>query len=184
MNVAIAVWNYKEQDTKFRTFLAKAIMYFSGFPYTHAGIVVNGTTYDMTRWTDVITGAKKSGVRVSWGYPEGDAPDYLVYPPDEDMTADRLTGLDRACIDSVKVGYKYNVLKLLVLAIVWPTRWFWKKIGWVPFNAEFMGEVCSVYVDEIFKTVHWDIFPKEHEGYTVPGQFMHIPNWTVERVKI
>ncbi len=66
---------------------------------------------------------------------------------------------------------RYNYYKLLILALCWPTRWFWNKLQWVPFSNNFFGEVCSVYIREILLRGDIDWFPKIYKEITVPKLF-------------
>lgn len=45
-------------------------------------------------------------------------------------------------------GHWYGFVKLVAMALLYPTKRFWRWIGWVPFDAWIFGEVCSVRVAE------------------------------------
>ncbi len=172
--LAISVWRYHKKKNWFRDLISKSIVYFTGYEYTHVGIYLAGRHYDSNIW-EGRDGKLRTGIRLVTGWPE-DGPDFCMVPQgkiDEAMLLRVHDQLHRYHIG----GRPYNVFKLIVLAFVWPTRWIWRKLGWVPFNSEVFGEVCSGFVDEVFRASHWDLFPEEYEGYTVPGQFTKIEGW-------
>jgi hypothetical protein len=68
-------------------------------------------------------------------------------------------------------GHYYNVFKLCALMVVCFTRRVWNKLGWVPFQNDFFGVICSVYVDEAYKAAGIDLLPNENAEYTVPADF-------------
>lgn len=173
--LAIPVWRYHRLDNKFRDFVARSIVYFTGYPYTHVGLFLNGKLYDSTLWEE--DGKLVSGVRVTVGWPE-EKPDFCMVPVHMEPTQLTLESIQRVLNLYVNYARPYNFLKLVALALVWPTRWVWRKLGWVPFDHEIYGEVCSGFVDEVIRRAGWDLFPNEHEGYTVPGQFIRIRGWS------
>ena len=62
----------------------------------------------------------------------------------------------------------YNFFRLVMMLVIYPTRWFWKAIGWVPFSKKIYGEFCSSFVDEVLWQVGIDVLPDEFHGYTAP----------------
>jgi hypothetical protein len=178
--LAIPVWRYHKQDDWFRDLVSRCIVYFTGYDYTHVGIYFEGKLYESTVWKNE-KGKLCSGIRITVkGDPTVPSPDICMVPWRLEITPERLDRLGQTLARYVAAGRPYNVFKMLVLAFVWPTRWFWKKIKWVPFNHEVFGEVCSGFVDEVMYKSRWDLFPEEWEGYTVPGQFLRIPGWRAD----
>lgn len=180
--LAIPVWKYHKKDNWFRDLVSRSIVYFTGYEYTHVGIYFRGKLYESTLWEDE-KGKLRSGIRITdIGDPQVDPPpDLCMVPWRLELTKDRMDRIAKVLDQYVSGGRPYNFLKLVVLAFVWPTRWFWKKIRWVPFNHEVFGEVCSGFVDEVMYKARWDLFPEEWEGYTVPGQYLHMAGWRAER---
>lgn len=175
-DVAILVWEYHKKDNWFRDLISRAIVYFTGYRYTHVGVFFKGTLYDSTIWTDA-KGKLRTGIRVSDGfYHDGRRADVCMVPeiPLPDF---RVYNIERSLHTYVEGSRPYNVLKLIALMFVWPTRGFWKLLGWVPFNHDLYGEVCSGFVDEVFKNAGMDLIPRHYEGYTVPGQFVELYGW-------
>lgn len=172
--LAIPVWRYRRKKNKFRDFVSRSIVYFTGYPYTHVGLYLNGKVYDSTVWKE--DGKTVSGIRETDGWPE-DTPDFCMVPVSKEPPQLVLESIQRMLGLYVDIARPYNFFKLVVLTIVWPTRWVWRKIGWVPFDHEVYGELCSGFVDEVMRRAGWDLFPREHEGYTVPGQFTEIKGW-------
>lgn len=174
----IPVWKYHKSGDWFRDLLPRCIVYFTGYEHVHVGIFFQGRLYESTVWRN-RQGKLRTGIRVR---PRGAVkPDLCMVPWRLELTDERMRKVGEVLNQYVESDRPYNVLKLVVLAFVWPTRWFWKKIRWVPFNHEVFGEVCSGFVDEVMFKARWDLFPEEWEGYTVPGQFLYMPGWRAER---
>jgi hypothetical protein len=180
--LAIAVWRYHKKEDWARDFVSRAIVFFTGMPYTHVALVFEGAVYESTVWKNE-KGNLESGIRITYGRFPSDVPepDICMVPWRLETTPERMDRIKRELEKVVPLPRPYNILKLVVLALIWPTRRFWKWIKWVPFNHEAWGEVCSGFVDEIMKDSKWDLFPDEWEGYTVPGQFIDIPGWVCRK---
>jgi len=181
--VKILLWKYHKHDDWFRDLVARAIVYFTGYDYTHVAVQLLANTYDSTVWRDK-KGKLRSGIRVTSGLPDDPLPYIALVPRSEIIPTDIIPRMGDTIRCYLKADRPYNIFKLLVLAVVWPTRWFWKKINWVPFDHEVFGEVCSVFIDEVFYKSRWDLFPEDREGYTVPGQFLRLLNrdWEMEDI--
>jgi len=144
-------------------FISKAIAYFTGMPYAHVSGYIQGFTFTSSVWWSGLW--FKSGIYISIGAREADE----YWQPIRELTPGEKLAILRYFIDSVNKRRPYNFGKFLVLAIVYPTRRFWEKIGWVPFSAAFFGDVCSIVWDEAYKGANWDLLPRQSEEYTVPG---------------
>ncbi len=93
--------------------------------------------------------------------------------PKRDLTPEEIKAMIAFGETAINTKMKYNYIKLILLAIIYPTRKFWNKIGWIPFqNNEMFGSVCSVYVDEMFKVAGIDLYLNNNEEYTAPGDFL------------
>jgi hypothetical protein len=179
VSLSIPVWRYHKQNDWFRDLMSRSIVYFTGMPYIHVGVHFEGKLYESSVWRDG-NNRLRSGIRITLGPSGLYGPDICMVPWRVECTTERMDRI-RSVLNIYVAGDRpYNVFKLIVLAIVWPTRWFWKMIRWVPFNHDVFGEVCSGFVDEVMFKSQWDLFPDEWEGYTVPGQFVHIPGWKAE----
>jgi hypothetical protein len=73
----------------------------------------------------------------------------------------------------------YAYATILALLVIYPTRWFWERIGWRPFSAKFWGRVCSSSVAEAFKRAGIDLVPKRAELYESPGEIQD--SWFLKR---
>jgi hypothetical protein len=154
--------------------LSRAIMYFTKSPYTHTAVHVKGYTFDVTiwrsgKWWQLWTW--HSGVRKTWGVLPGAV---RVLAPKVPLSTIEATELLVRCDMSEEYHFPYNVPKLLVLALVYPTKGFWERIKWIPFSADVLGETCAEYVDEVYKPIR-DWFPGKTEQDTVPGDWAKCP---------
>ena len=179
--LAIPVWRYHKQNDWFRDLVARCIVYFTGFDATHVGLYFQGKLYESTIWRNAA-GKLRTGIRIT------EKRDLSIYPPDLclvpwrlEITQERIDRIAATLEQYVAADRPYNIFKLVILSVVWPTRWVWKRIKWVPFDRDAFGEVCSGFVDEVMMKSRWDLFPDEWEGYSVPGQFLSIPGWRMER---
>jgi len=162
-NGTVLLYKYKKSDSFFWNIIGKSIVFFTGYPYTHVALYINGRTYDYTVWKE---GKKwKTGARMTQGLLK--ASEY--YEPKRNLTDEEAFGIEFYCKELQK--YPYNVLKLLSLAIVYPLRSIFRMFKWVPFDHVMFGDVCSVLPDEAYKFAGIDIFPGDFEGYTVPGMY-------------
>ena len=130
--------------------ISKLIKYFTGSDITHAAVVLQDQTYE----------SDLGGAKVTRGVRDSD----ITLEPVRDLTKRELAQMQRYVSESLHRRWPYNILKLVILALVYPTRWFWRKINWVPFDHEVYGETCSSYVDEAFKAAGIDLLPLHHEG--------------------
>lgn len=177
---AIPVWRYEKGPNRFVNILGKCITYFTGYPYTHVGIIYFGKLYESTIWLE--DGKLRSGIRVrGLDDPSIVPPAFCMVPWRTELTPTMLYKIGDVLDRYIRFSRPYNVFKLIVLSFVWPTRWFWKAIKWVPFHHEVFGTVCSTFVDRVMHSARWDLFPDEWESYTVPGQFATIAGWRAER---
>jgi len=167
-DLLIVMWRYHKSTKWYRTLVSKAIVFFTKSPYTHVGIYYDGYLYESTVMNN------QNGTMVTEFVPEkNDRLTYMRFK--KPLTSDQLSKLYETLWIKVVVAQPYNFLKLFVLMLVYPTKKFWNKIGWVPFQSEFFGNVCSVFVDSVFKTVGIDLLPGQNEEYTAPGDFYVSP---------
>ena len=134
--------------------IGRLIQFFTGSRWTHVAIEIEGFV-----WESAIEGAQvseKSGYQIS-------------KVPVRPLTDRELHDIWYYCARAVRHGWPYNFCKIVALAVVYPTRWVWRRLGWVPFDRDVYGETCSGFVDEAFKVAGIDLLPLEHEGYTSPG---------------
>lgn len=162
-NGTIALWDKSKTNKGFRLFISKAIQKITGSSITHVGIWLNGMLYEQEK---IKFG--QDGLIITTGREA----DILVEPVQNLSDADT-----KAMIDFITTAYGgrgYNWMKLISLALVAPLKNWFNKIGWVPFDKPWFGEVCSVMPDEAYKHIGYDLFPGEHEGYTTPGDYLKL----------
>jgi hypothetical protein len=171
-NIRVLVWEYTPNRRLARDFVSRCIVYFTGMFYTHVAIWVDGVMYDSSVWKDK-NGKTMHGARAKVGTVEelkATGFDAVLYP--EGITRQQVDKVRDWCTATVSEGKPYNFLKLGILALVYPTRWFWNLIRWVSFSAEVFGKVCSTYVDEALYQSGYDVFTDYIEEFTVPGDFI------------
>jgi len=145
--------------------IGKAITYFTGMPYAHVAGYVAGFTLESTIWWSGFWW--KSGIRIALGAKQADE----YWQPVKELNLEQIMSMQRYFISNINKRRPYNIAKFLVLALVYPTRRFWQKIGWIPFSADYHGDVCSVVWDEAYRAAGIDLFPHRSEEYTAPGDF-------------
>jgi len=157
--------------------IQKAIQFFTGHPQTHAAIWFEDGVYE-----ENIGGARYRRINIASA---GRAfPDDVLefWQPAEELTATE-RGWMRTFLwwtaRHPKKRYRmpYNYLKLLILALVYPTRSLWQWVGWMPFQNDILGEVCSTYVDSAWHFTGRDIIWEYGEEFTVPGDLANRPGF-------
>jgi len=156
----ILIWKYRKVNNWCRDLIPRLIVYFTKKPYVHAAIYFDEKTYE----------SAASGIRSTSGLKQVNE----YWEPIISLTITERNSMQAYLLFTTNRKWKYNFFKLIILSIVYPTRWFWNKIGWVPFDKDLFGEVCSVYVDEAWLFAGRDILPNEHEGYTSPGDLVEL----------
>jgi len=137
-------------------------------PFTHVRIMFGGKCYHSYAWWH-------SGTRhLLHGFGYGAPVAERVLEPIVPMDNQERRLMREYIGQSMLFDEPYNFLSLVSLAIVYPTRWFWRWIGKVPFSADVLGKVCSTKVDHIWKRAGRDLFPDDLEDYTVPGDFRQL----------
>lgn len=148
---------------------SKLIKFFTGSWISHVTIYLSGNTYESTiyrkddKWHGGIVITPGVG-----GYNHG----YLE--PTFDLTDQQITTMIKRAEEMKEENHPYNLLRFVLFPILLVTRWFWRAIKWIPFNRELHGEVCSTFVDELYKEAGIDLFDNELEQYTVPVDFLKL----------
>ena len=159
----ILLWRVLKHDS----FGAKLIAFFTGMPYHHAAIYFEGKTYDETG----------KGARASNGLKRADEywePIISMLPEEKDRMRAFLWW---TAIYKHGGHWPYNFLKFVVLAIVYPTRGFWNRINWMPFQSDLLGEVCSVYVPYAWRAAGWILKVGVYIDALVPGDLAGLPGF-------
>lgn len=145
----------------------KTIQFITNSKYHHCVLYLNGFYWESTVWHSkngkFLHGTKKSK----------DMPYYdTALEPKKTLSNTEINDLEQYLEGELEDGSPYNFLKLAILIIVYPTRWLWKLIGWVPFSHDIFGEVCSTFIDEAYMVIGRDILPDAFHGYTAPIDFL------------
>jgi|GEM_PF-2893066 len=170
--------------------LSKAIMYFTDSVFTHTALYVRGITFESTVWQNPTTwlfGREwksrwwmfwtwRSGVKTTQGILEADEIYRFRVPPAPSQNILMVT----YALDLVNERRMYNFLLTFFDMIIYPTRWFWQKVGWIPFSKRYLGANCSSLVDEIVTAGGIDLWPERVSATTVPGDYPLNSNLVLE----
>lgn len=165
-DLLIVLWQYHKSRKWYKTIISKLICFFTNSKYTHVSIYFEGYTYESTVMNN------QNGALKTMGLASSDVRSFKYLKFRIPLNMKQHDNLRIVLNNSIVEAKPYNFLKLFILAIVYPTRKFWNWLGWVPFQAECFGSVCSVYVDQIFKDMGIDLLPNKNEEYTAPGDFI------------
>ena len=151
--------HYINRDKKgFSAFVNKCIGFFTQSDCWHNSIILDGMRYE----SGMPYGATKT-TRIP-NHP-------LVDTVDIEVTAEQLKLMIAYAELQLKHNLPYNKGKLLTLAICWPTRFIWNKVEWVPFQNNYFGMVCSVFVYEILLAGGIELFPSYYKELIPPKLF-------------
>jgi len=149
--------------------VSKLIHFFTGSWIAHVTLYLNGFTYESTVYKK--DKKIKSGVVITRGvgwYNDG----YLE--PTFELTGQQIMKMIRKAEGMKEEKHPYNFFRFIIFPILLITRWFWRAIQWVPFNKEVHGEVCSTFIDEMYKEAGIDLFDNDLEQYTTPADFLKL----------
>ena len=156
----VTIMNHYINDTEkgFGAFVNKCIGFFTKSEAWHTSIILGDTRYES-------------------GHPYG-ASKSLTIPDHKYVDTYDIFVTDAQFADMVKYAelklkqnLRYNHYKLLILAICYPTRWLWNRVRFVPFQHDYFGQVCSVFVREILLAGRIDLFPGLYKELTAPADF-------------
>ena len=159
---------------KARGFMGWCIKRVTGKPYGHSKTYIWNLVFESTVWW--VGYWWKTGIRVNADTPRAAEWWQLRVP----MSPEEVNAELDYWLDNLDKRRPYNVFKLLILALVIPHRKFFERLGWVPFDNDKLGEVCSVSCDEAKKAAGIDLFPERMEAYTAPVDFRE--SFLLERV--
>lgn len=146
-----------------RGWVGRVIQWRTGSPWTHVAVYIKwpdnadcGHTYEFdARGARVTAGLRNcTEVRV----------------PIQPLEAWEVFQIERYWHGVIRWRNVYAFWTLVGLLVIYPTRWFWERIGWRPFGAKFWGRVCSSGAAESFKQAGIDLVPKRAELYESPGE--------------
>lgn len=165
-DLRIVIWPFKKSKKWYRTLVSKLICFFTDSNYTHSAIAIDGIVYEST----VMNNQNGAMRTVGLPYPARNCIHLKFKVPLPKKEIELLEyNLNRKVIEK----RPYNFMKILVLMFVYPTKKFWNWIGWVPFQNEVYGSVCSVFVDVAFKEIGIDLIFTHNEEYTAPVDILH-----------
>ena len=136
------------------------ICIFTWSKYHHTSFFSKGYRYESGHPFGVV---KKKAV---FEEKEGYKYKYPIRP----MTKEEADRYNASWEKKLKQNIRYNYLKLGSMTFVYPTRFFWDKLKYVPFqNNYFFGVVCSVAGCESFGDIGWILLPGRYNETIVPG---------------
>ena len=161
-NGTILLWDKRKTQKGFRWFISFMIAKLTHGDYTHSAIFLNNRLFEQDKLPD-----GREGMIVSIDIRKAD----LYLEPVEDLSDENSLEME-LFIEHTYGGRKYNIMKLLLMAFLGVLKPVFRLWKWMPFDKPWFGEVCSVMPDEAYKSVGIDLFPKEFEGYTAPGDYV------------
>jgi len=162
-NGTVILYPYKKSRSFITNFVGRVICFVTLSKYTHASVYFRKYVYESTMFAN----NEIFGVRKTKSIPGG----VEFYQLKTSLTRQQADRFGKILDKRVKEEEPYNIFKLLVLMIVYPTRNLWRKLGWIPFDNKIFGSICSEFVDEAFKAAGIDLIPSHPEGYTAPVDF-------------
>ncbi len=161
----------------FEKLVLDAIVFFTESPYVHVLLYMDDEFWESTIFMDGKW--LFSGVRT-----RKNVPHQVALEPIKDLTAEEKKKIKKYMEKMRDYNVPYNFARLVALAVVYPLKGIFKLLNWVPFKAEFFGEVCSTFVDEAYEQAGRDLLPNEMEEYTAPGDFLKLVELgTFKRIK-
>jgi len=139
-------------------------------PWTHVAVYI--------QWLDAPGRTYEFDARGAWATAGQKACDE-VRVPIRPLQLWEASELERYWLGVIRWHNLYAFATLVGLLAIYPTRWFWDRIGWRPFSAKFWGRVCSSGVAESFKRFGIDLVPKRAELYESPGEIHD--SWFLKR---
>ena len=121
-NGTILLYKFHKSKNILINITGKSIKFFTSSDYVHTAIYLNGKTYSEEVWKE--NKKWKSGVKITNGMNRADV--YLE--PIYTLTECQVYAME-IILKNFYETKGYNFLKLISLAIVYPLRWFFKKIG-------------------------------------------------------
>lgn len=135
--------------------ISRAIRWFTGSKYTHAGIAV---TSNIIYEIDVF---KKLDVRLLTHH------DYDVYRLKEDLTIEQQIELKLYAINKIKESKGYDWFRIIQFAL--------EKIGIKLHLNNKKRYVCSEIIDELYNHVGIDLIPNRTDGEVTPADISGSP---------
>jgi hypothetical protein len=149
-----------------KSWLGKLITGFTHGEYSHCAIMFEGEIYEdaitIDRNNEIYNGVYEDDQLIGelWAYTQ-DLTTYQRY-------------LGREFLQK-NLGKKYGLLKLFLMIFIFPTRWFWNKINYVPFEGITKGMICSEFVVKFFNSMDINILPGLNDELSVPSDFIKSP---------
>jgi hypothetical protein len=155
----IKIVSYKIKPKQFRPFVMfvnRLICMLTVSKFWHTAIILDGVKYESGH----PFGAKKS-YNIPYQDKYHDIENIVV-------TNEQLHNMITYAENKLIENLRYNHYKLILLSILYPTRFIWDRIKWVPFQNDYFGMVCSVFAREILLAGDINYCPKRYKEITAP----------------
>ena len=148
----------------------------TGSPYAHVAICVGGLIFDDTVWEQPGRLLPVSGVRVTEQANAASLGTFIVRDLLVPWIPLEVEKALQVAITQVNLRRRYNIALLLFDAVIYPTRGFWKKLGWAPFEHA-RDHVCSTFDGLVVRAAGRDPWPGVQTQELVPGDFATNAAW-------
>ncbi len=166
-NATILLWRYHAGPSWLLNLVGEEICRVTKSPYVHAAIFLGGKVYESTVW--FVNGWPHGGVRI---HEEADWDE--AWEPITDVPPDVVNRMIAYAEEQISEHRPYNVFELLAMSFVWPTRRFWRWLGWIPFTAGFLGKFCSTFTEKVW-LAGYSLVPLDDEEMAPPCELAQSP---------
>jgi hypothetical protein len=144
--------------------LYRAIGFLTGSPYDHCGQIIGDDFYESGH----PFGFSKSKFR-----PEENDTRREYHEPIDDYTTEELYRMREYWERNLRENTRYNHRKFACMIVIHPTRIFWDKIEWTPFQNNFLyGVFCSTALYEAVEEGGRSLLPRRYKETIAPGDFL------------
>jgi hypothetical protein len=140
----------------------KGIGVFTGKPYDHCGQKIGDDFYESGH----PFGFKKSKFKLY----NDERHEY--HEPIDEYTTEELYRMREYWERNIRENTRYNHRKFICMIIIHPTRWFWDRLEWTPFQNNFLyGVFCSTAAYEAVEESKRTLLLYRYKETIAPGDF-------------
>lgn len=156
------------------SWISKIIKVVTGHPYSHTGMYISDTFYELDGMGVNYKKSKKKLATIQKN------PLVDVFAVDKKFTKKQLEKMHLWWKKKIDLKKEYGYEKLISMIFFIPLKpffkWYYRKTR-KPFKISFLkkSDVCSIAVDKCLKEGGYDIFPEYGESYSAyPGLFAQL----------